>query len=195
MYKEKTMKTLVFFGSARPHGRTRELLEHFLSSLQGEVEIIDCYRQSITPCCACNRCVETGKCAVDDGMTPIYEKLEQSDHVLFAAPMYFHGVPGPMKTCIDRLQPYWAAFPRGECHLIRPKRGAMILTGGAPEFEGQFLPAETMLKAVLADVGASCDAVIKMSFTNKVSLPERPDLQRQLTDLAKLWNEQGENHA
>ena len=195
MYKENAMKTLVFFGSARPQGHTRELLEHFLTQLQGEVEVVDCYRRNITPCCACNRCMETGKCVVEDGMQSVYRKLEESDNVLFAAPMYFHSVPGPMKTCIDRLQPYWVDLPCKDRPPMLPKHGAMILTGGAAEFDGQFMPAEMMLLSVFGYLGISCDDVIEMSDTDHAALAQRPDLQRQLADLARLWNERGEYHA
>ena len=72
-----------------------------------------------------------------------------------------------------------------------PKHGAMLLTGGAAEFDGQFMPAEMMLLSVFGYLGISCDDVIEMSDTDRVTLAQRPDLQQQLTDLAQLWNERG----
>ncbi len=94
-------------------------------------------------------------------------------------------MPAPLKTIIDRLQPYWAATVRGDEDQISTKRGALLLVGGAPPFEGQFLPAELMLRGVLSDLHASCEDIIRMDDADRRPLPQRPEIQTQLMDLAQ----------
>ncbi len=179
------MKTLILEGSARKNGRTAEMIHFLQACLPGETEVIRAYEQKISPCLDCRYCLKHPCCAVKDGMGEIDEKLENSDAVVFAAPVYFHSVPAPLKTIIDRLQPYWAATVRKDGQRYRPKKGGLLLVGGAPSFEDQFLPASLMLRRVLHDLRASHEGTVALPNADRDSLADRADLQAELRQLAQ----------
>lgn len=57
-------------------------------------------------------------CAFDDEMTGVRDQLEAADELTVVCPVYFSGVPSPMKALLDRLQPfYWSDARHGE---LRP---------------------------------------------------------------------------
>ncbi len=179
------MKSVVFFGSARENGRTRELLNFFLEQLEGEVDFVDCYRINVSPCRDCRYCMRKKGCSINDDMTALYDKIDECDNIVFAAPMYFHSVPAPMKTVTDRLQPYWASSIRKDRHTIKPKKGGMILVGGAKAFKDQFTAGTIMLKGVLDELGAECTDIITMANADEQTLKERPDIKEALIKMAE----------
>lgn len=179
------MKTMILEGSARRRGRTAELVEFLRLRLPGEVTVVRAYDTPVSPCRDCRYCLSHPGCAVKDEMQDLYPAIEGCDNLIIASPLYFHSVPAPLKTIIDRLQPYWAATVRGDEGQISTKRGALLLVGGAPPFEGQFLPAELMLRGVLSDLHASCEDIIRMDDADRRPLPQRPEIQAQLMDLAQ----------
>ncbi len=77
-------------------------------SVGGEVERIALSRMKIAPCIECNRCFETGRCAVKDDFQQLYDKILQADAIILASPIFFMNVSGQMKAFIDRFQCFWA---------------------------------------------------------------------------------------
>lgn len=181
------MKTLIFNGSARKNGRTVEMINFMLEHLPGEVESIRCYDLKISPCVDCRSCMKKPGCAIKDEMQDIYKKIDSCQNVVFAAPVYFHSVPAPMKTMIDRLQPYWAAQVRQDKHLVSAKKSGVILAGGAPGFENQFLPSRMLLNGVFGDLNASCQGVVAMDGADNCTLNTRPELQTAIKDICNSF--------
>lgn len=183
------MKTLVFYGSARKNGHTKEMLDLFLKNSQGEVEIIDCYREkNISPCKDCRYCWTHAACAVNDHMQEIYKKVDEADRIILASPMYFYCVPGPMKNVLDRLQLYWAARVRKDQDKIRPKKGVILMNGGAPSHEKQFQAGKIVLECILNDLNAPCAGVITLPNTDHDSLETRTDVAEELIRVAEnFW--------
>ncbi len=180
------MKTLILEGSARKKGHTAEMLTQVAECLPGEIEIIRCYEKNVRPCVDCRYCWKHPACTQkDEDMAQIYKAIDGCDNIILAAPMYFYAVPAPMKCVIDRLQVYWGSHRRKDRDKISPKKGALILTGGAPSFENQFTAAEISLKGVLRDVNASCEAVVTMANTDCQSLAQRTDVQEALKHLCE----------
>ncbi|MFC1992530.1 flavodoxin family protein [Chloroflexota bacterium] len=99
------MKVLGIVCSPRKNGNTETLVEEALSSARSygaETEIINVSDKNITPCDGCESCVLTEKCKIKDDMQVIYEKLLQSDGIIFGSPVYFWNVSAQAKTIIDR---------------------------------------------------------------------------------------------
>jgi len=69
-----------------------------------EVDALSLAGLKILPCTGCNTCVKETRCPQDeeDDMVLVKEKLKAADAVVFAAPSYFGGVPGVMKSMMDR---------------------------------------------------------------------------------------------
>lgn len=182
------MKTLVIIGAARPNGHTRKMVDLFLENLDGEKEIIDAYRTDVKPCMDCRYCWKTKACVIKDGMQDIYQKIEEADNILLASPMYFHSITGRMKALIDRFQVYWAGHVRGDMPEKPLHKGAILMVGGAPAFENQFLGGELVLKNLLNDLSAQCLGQVCLPNSDRDSLETRPDIAEAVVALAKKMN-------
>jgi len=62
-------------------------------------------------CKGCLVCQKEGAhdCIIKDGVEPLLPKIQESEVIVFATPIYFYAMAGQLKTFIDRLNPL---FPR-----------------------------------------------------------------------------------
>lgn len=141
------MNILVLNGSPRPKGNTKQMIEAFREgALESghRVDVVDICQKRISGCSACEYCHTKGKgcCAQTDDMQEIYDLLIDTDMLVIASPIYYHGLSGQLKCAIDRL--YAIASPG---QLTRLKKVAMILSSGDAHmydgalfsFQGDFL--------------------------------------------------------
>jgi multimeric flavodoxin WrbA len=103
------IKILGVNGSPRKGKNTGNLLQAALDSAQEagtETELLNLASLSILPCTGCNTCVREKRCSQDgdDDMSEVKAKLKEADGIIFAAPSYFGGVPGVMKSMMDRTR-------------------------------------------------------------------------------------------
>lgn len=183
------MKTLIFFGAARKNGHTKKMVDLFAANLEGDVEIIDCYREkNISPCLDCRYCWKTKGCSVKDDMQEIYNKIETADNIVLASPMYFHSVTGPIKSVIDRLQVYWAGHVRKDMPEKFTRKGAILMVGGAPSFPKQFDGGSIVFNSLLNDLSAENLGTVTLPNSDVDSLETRPDVAQAVVDLAKKMN-------
>lgn len=94
-------------GSPRAGRNTEALLGKTLKAAEAsgaETEMLSLAGLKILPCTGCNTCAKERRCPQDeeDDMALVKEKLEAADAIVFAAPSYFGGVPGVMKSMMDR---------------------------------------------------------------------------------------------
>ena len=128
------MRILVLNGSPRPHGNTAEMVAVFKESAEEaghEVTVIDICKKNIKGCLACEYChgKGQGKCVQHDDMQEIYDKLRNTNMLILASPIYYHGISGQLKCAVDRFY------------------SAMFLSSGDPDmyagarfsYEGDFL--------------------------------------------------------
>jgi multimeric flavodoxin WrbA len=71
-----------------------------------KVEKIILSKKKISGCLACERCNETGVCAVKDDMLEIHKKILEANAVIHSVPVYFWAMTAQMKAYLDR----WCAF-------------------------------------------------------------------------------------
>lgn len=141
------MTTLILNGSPRPDGDTAALIAALRETLSGEVLQLDCFREDISSCVDCRSCESHLRCALRDDMAKWYPVLERCDCIVAASPVYFSLPTPPLLAVASRLQPYFcASFLRKEPPVMRPKRGAILLTGGG---NGSAEPAEAALRRIL----------------------------------------------
>lgn len=125
------MRTLIWNGSPRKNGDTAQLIRRVTEKLEGEYKIIDAYTCTASPCVDCRRCWKQPGCAIQDEMQEIYEYIQICDNILLASPIYFSELTGRLLDLGSRLQTYFCArFFRKEEPVAKPKRGAVLLTGG-----------------------------------------------------------------
>jgi len=143
------MDVLVFLGSPRKKGNSEILTQALLEGVRqagGSPEIIRLCDLKISPCISCGGCDKTGKCVVEDDMTPLYEKIITIDKIIVSSPIYFYGVTAQTKAFIDRTQALWnrkrLLKKKGEWVDNPVRKGFFIsvaATKGARIFEGAIL--------------------------------------------------------
>jgi multimeric flavodoxin WrbA len=143
------MKVLVFLGSPRKQGNSEVLTEALLNGIReagGDPEIIRLCDLEISPCISCGGCDKTGKCVVEDGMTPLYDKIVSTNLIILASPIFFYGITAQAKAFIDRMQALWnrkrLLMKKGEWQENPERRGFFIsvaATSGSKIFEGAVL--------------------------------------------------------
>ncbi|MEE4354715.1 MAG: flavodoxin family protein [Desulfatiglans sp.] len=99
------MKILGLVCSPREEGNTEILVREALEGAQqkgAETELYLLHDKEISPCIACEACRDEGICPTDDDMQDLYEKLLDSDGIIFGTPVYFINVTAQAKAVIDR---------------------------------------------------------------------------------------------
>ena len=105
------MKVLAINGSPRKKWNSATLLEKALegaASRGAETEFIHLYDLDYKGCTSCFACKlkggkSYGKCAMNDGLTPVLEKLAHADAFVLGSPIYFGTVTGEMRSFMERL--------------------------------------------------------------------------------------------
>jgi len=121
------MNILILSGSPRNGGNTDLLTEAFAKGAaeHHHVETVSVHDYKVNPCLGCNACFKTnGICAQKDDMVLIYEKMNQTDMLVIASPVYFYGISAQLKAVIDRLH-----NPIRDTFNI--KKMALLLVGAA----------------------------------------------------------------
>jgi len=134
------MYVIAFNGSPRKNGTTATLLKKALdgaASRRAKTEFVQLNQLSMKGCQACFSCKKRGgksygKCALIDGMTPLYKKIEHAGAILLGSPIYFGMVSSGTKMFIERLFPY---FSYRDYSSIFPKKipVGLICTMGADD--------------------------------------------------------------
>lgn len=185
----KNMKTLILFGSPRKNGRTKRMIDLLQNNLEGNVNVIDAYRiKDINPCIDCRYCWTKRGCSIKDGMQEIYKMIDEADNIVIASPVYFHSVTGQLKIIIDRLQVYWSGVLRKDKPKNYIKKGAFLLTGGAPKYKNQFLGTEIVCKSVFDAIVVKCVGEVLFSNTDEDDLEDRPDIEKKIIEISKELN-------
>lgn len=91
------------------------------ASLHHSVESVRVADFNIAPCCGCNACFSSvnNRCAQDDDMRLLYEKLARTDILVLASPVYFYGVSAQLAAAVQRLHnPLRDAFHISKAALL-----------------------------------------------------------------------------
>ena len=108
------MKILTLNGSPRgAASNTFQLTQAFLEGLRQELEspLIVKTRMinelNLSPCQGCFRCwtATPGVCVIPDAMAEVLDEMRSADLILWSFPLYYFGMPGPVKTLLDRCLP------------------------------------------------------------------------------------------
>jgi multimeric flavodoxin WrbA len=101
------MKILAINGSPRPAGNTYNMLKTVLdlcSSAGIETELYQAGGLPVRGCLACLGCAtHTGRCATDDWVNEVYQKMKHADAILIGSPTYVSDLSAEIKALIDRV--------------------------------------------------------------------------------------------
>jgi len=130
------MKMLAVVGSGRKNGNTAGIVSLLETALKGlaqeqrvtvDFETVFLSDLRLKQCLGCRICFDRGieHCPLDDGLIDLYQRISQTDFLLFSSPVYVEDVSGMMKTFIDRL-----AFVC-HCPAFTEMSGYALMTYGA----------------------------------------------------------------
>ena len=171
------MKVLAINGSPRKKWNTATLLQSALdgaASHGAKAELIHLYDLTYTGCTSCFACKlkggkSYGKCAMQDGLTSVLEKIQDADALILGSPIYFGTVTGMMRCFMERLMFPYLTYTRPPASLF-PKKipTAFIYTMNVSE--------QQMKDIYAVHIGAN-ENVLKMMFGHAQALSSNETLQ------------------
>ncbi len=99
------MKVLLLNGSIHEDGTTAAALAEVADALQQagvESEIVQIGSKPISDCLVCAKCVQLGRCVLDDGVNRFVEKAREADGFVFGSPVYYAHPSGRLLSFLDR---------------------------------------------------------------------------------------------
>jgi multimeric flavodoxin WrbA len=159
------MKIIAFNGSPRLGGNTEALTNEALKPLRKaghEIKVYHLNTLNIKPCQDCGGCVKTGVCIQKDAMTEIFAAIRETDRIILASPIFFHGLSAQAKAMVDRCQSFWC-----EKYLLKKtipssyhgRKGLLLLVAGMKKEDG-----------------LRCAEATAKAFFRTVSVPEHETL-------------------
>ena len=125
---------IILNAAARKNGNTASLVKAFTEGAEGSGNTVkEFYLQTMTirGCVACMGCTRNADpCTQKDEMSQIYKEFMECDVVVLSSPVYFFGVAGPLKTCIDRLFAVFAKHGYDSCR----KDSVLLMTSDDPHY-------------------------------------------------------------
>ena len=135
------MKVVAINGSPHREGNTFHALKMVGDELIAngiEFEIIHIGNKMVHGCMACNKCAvnKDEKCVIKtDDLNQWMQQVKEADGIIIGSPVHYSGIPGTMKSFLDRL--FYVAGMNGG--LFRHKVGAAVVavrrTGGSATFD------------------------------------------------------------
>jgi multimeric flavodoxin WrbA len=124
------MHILAINGSPRKNRNTATLLNKALEGAASQgatTELIHLYDLNYKGCISCFSCKLTGgksygKCAYQDDLSPVLEKISNADAVILGSPLYFGNVTGEMKSLMERLLFQYVIYDENYSSLVTKKK-------------------------------------------------------------------------
>jgi len=125
------MKVIGLAGSPRRKGNSTTLLKAVIAGAESagaQARVVHLNDLTFHGCQACGRCAADDACKIDDDLAPVLADLHQARIWVLAAPIYFDGVSGQMKSFFDRC--YHLTYREGQIapQLKGTRAAAVIVT-------------------------------------------------------------------
>jgi len=124
------MKVILVNGSPRAKGCTYTALKEVEKALRQngiDTEIFQVGAKPVMGCIGCGKCLETGKCFMNDVVNEFLDKVPGADGFVFGSPVHYAAASGTLTSFMDR------AF-YGKGRLYKGKPAAAVVScrrGGA----------------------------------------------------------------
>lgn len=118
-------KVIALLGSPLTEGNTARLLDEAIRGAEDagcEVEKIVVAHLDFAPCMEIFYCMENETCQIRDEMIEIYDKFREMDSLIIATPVMTMGIPGKLKSFMDRFQVFYMAKYYRKEPLISPEQ-------------------------------------------------------------------------
>jgi len=124
------MKIIGISGSPRKQN-TYYMVKTILEATKQDYELILLSEKNIKPCMDCKKCHKTHRCAQQDDIQEIHQKLIRADGIVLGSPTYFDNVSGTMKNFMDRCLPFCSYLFSKE---LQGKNAALVAVGNFEEY-------------------------------------------------------------
>lgn len=129
---------MILNGASRKNGSTSRLIKAFTEgavSAGNQVQEFYLQDMEIHGCLGCEGCSRAKKgtenpCVQKDDMAEINKAFMKADIVVFASPIYFWTISGPLKTATDRLY----AELRNLGYGGFPRKSVLLMTAGGSDY-------------------------------------------------------------
>ena len=115
-------KVLILSGSPRKGGNSDILCDEFLRGALdagNQAEKIRVADKKIAMCTGCYFCAKNGgRCAFNDDMADILQKIIDCDVLVLSSPVYFYSICAQLKAVIDRTVARWTEIRNKELFYI-----------------------------------------------------------------------------
>ncbi|WP_371376247.1 flavodoxin family protein [Sporomusa aerivorans] len=165
------MNVLAVNGSPRKNWNTATLLSKALEGAASQgagTELIHLYDLNFKGCISCFACKRKagksyGRCAFQDELTPVLEKVANADAIILGSPIYLGNVTGEMRSFLERMVFQYLVYDTNYSSLF-PKKIPIgfIYTMNVDETRMQTMGYPQNLSAVEAALGrtfGACEAL------------------------------------
>ena len=142
-------RIIALYGSPRRDGNSSTLLNQAVAGARKEGALVDeivLRDYKISPCLEIYNCIKNGECAIQDDFPQILERLEASQGIMLASPIFFYTVSAHTKIFMDRCQSLWVRkywIEKQKFGQTPKTRKGLFLSVGATQgkrlFEGSLL--------------------------------------------------------
>ncbi len=123
-------RIIALLGSPLLSGNSAKLLDEAIRGARDagcDVEKIAVTTLEFQACREIFYCREHEACAMKDDMTKMYDKFREIDGIIVASPVMTMGIPGRLKSFMDRFQVYFMAkYMRGKPMVPEEKRKSRL---------------------------------------------------------------------
>jgi len=175
---------LVLKSSPRENGNSNTLAERLEIGAKESgavVESLMLHHMDIRPCDACDVCLETGVCIIQDDMQQVYPLIEKANVIVIAGPVYWFTISAQAKLCIDR----WYALPDG---TFRDKQIGIVLTYGDTDlYTSGGINAIHAFESMFRYVGAEITGMVYGSAWEIGDAEKQPELMERAYQLGQKF--------
>ena len=100
------MKVLFLNGSPHKEGVGKRAIREMQDIFEAEgieCEVVEIGGLNVRGCSACLACYKLGKCAIDDEVNEVAEKLKEADALVVSSPIYYAAPNGTVLSFLNRL--------------------------------------------------------------------------------------------
>ena len=151
-----TRHVIGLLGSPLPGGNTAILLDQALKGAADAgctVERIEVTTLDFQACMELMFCAEHETCIMDDDMQEMYRKFRDLDSLIIATPVMTLGIPGKLKSFMDRFQVFFMAKYVRKQPLVaadrKVHRNALVICIAGMKIPEVFVGAKMTIRAFL----------------------------------------------
>jgi len=179
-------KIIAVLGSPLTGGNTAKLLDQAIQGAKDsgcDVEKIEVINLDFEACMEMMFCRENQTCTIDDAMQEIYPKFREADGFIIASPVMTMGIPGRLKSFMDRFQVFFMAKYFRKASLVpkelRKKRKGLFISIAGMNIPNVFDGAKLTMEAFFDIIDCKyTDELLVNDMDTIRDVTARPDLMK-----------------